>query len=255
MPKLCAVYNQAKKFAFKWVPAPLIKKVESLVRLVLAWVYKGSNHVCTVCDRQLHSFVRLNNDASDLLCPACGSLARKRFLSLLIEDDVQLPALEWLHFTPSAGLTQRLRQRLHDRYHTCDFQSQAFDSLQDIQALTFNDSSFDRIICYHVLEHVPNDQQAMLELYRVLRPAGKAYLQVPFNEAFDEDLTVSDEQERLARFGQEDHVRAYTLAVFESRLKAAGFHIQAVRPTDQYESLIQKAGLNPDEVVLVATRQ
>ena len=42
----------------------------------------------------------------------------------------------------------------------------------DALALPFADGSFDRVIASEVLEHIPDDEQAMAELARVLRPGG-----------------------------------------------------------------------------------
>jgi ubiquinone/menaquinone biosynthesis C-methylase UbiE len=49
----------------------------------------------------------------------------------------------------------------------------------DVTNIQFPNESFDAIYCSHVLEHVPEDQKAMQELFRVLKPGGWALLQVP----------------------------------------------------------------------------
>jgi len=45
--------------------------------------------------------------------------------------------------------------------------------------LPFRDASFDRVIAAEVLEHLPDDQLAMAELVRVLRPGGRLAVTVP----------------------------------------------------------------------------
>lgn len=45
--------------------------------------------------------------------------------------------------------------------------------------LPFADGSFDRIIAAEVLEHLPQDDQAMRELFRVLKPGGLIAVTVP----------------------------------------------------------------------------
>ncbi len=50
---------------------------------------------------------------------------------------------------------------------------------EDIQALSFEDSYFDRIISCETIEHVPNPEKAIQELYRVLKPGGRLYLTCP----------------------------------------------------------------------------
>lgn len=34
----------------------------------------------------------------------------------------------------------------------------------DLTAMTFDDTSFNAIVCNHVLEHIPDDKKAMKEL-------------------------------------------------------------------------------------------
>ena len=51
----------------------------------------------------------------------------------------------------------------------------------NITKLPLEDDYFDLIICNHVLEHIENDEDAIKELYRVLKKDGKAILQVPIS--------------------------------------------------------------------------
>ena len=43
----------------------------------------------------------------------------------------------------------------------------------DITNINQESEKFDTIICYHILEHIIDDQKAIAELYRVLKPDGK----------------------------------------------------------------------------------
>ena len=45
--------------------------------------------------------------------------------------------------------------------------------------LPFKDQAFDCILCSEVLEHIPDDERAMAELSRVLKPASWLLLSVP----------------------------------------------------------------------------
>ena len=49
----------------------------------------------------------------------------------------------------------------------------------DAYALPFADASFDCVIAAEVLEHLPDDDRAMRELFRVLRPGGTVAVTVP----------------------------------------------------------------------------
>ncbi len=54
------------------------------------------------------------------------------------------------------------------------------DILGDIHALPFADNSIDAITCVYVLEHVEEPQKAVKEMYRVLKPGGYCWIEVPF---------------------------------------------------------------------------
>lgn len=49
----------------------------------------------------------------------------------------------------------------------------------DAQRLPFPDASFDRVICSEVLEHVPNPDQVLAEIARILKPGGYFAASVP----------------------------------------------------------------------------
>ena len=171
------------------------------------------------------------------MCPHCGSRQRHRHLWLWLERHTRLldPAgrERLLHFAPEAGLQERLRRMLGDRYVTTDLEPGGVDLVLDITALDLEDASFDVVLCVHVLEHVPDDAAAMRELRRVLRPGGWGVVQVPIlREVTDEDPGITDPAERLRRFGQADHVRMYGRD-FADRLRAAGLEPDIVAFRDE----------------------
>ena len=49
----------------------------------------------------------------------------------------------------------------------------------DAHDLPFADETFDRIVASEVLEHIPDDERAITELARVLRPGGRLAVTVP----------------------------------------------------------------------------
>lgn len=60
--------------------------------------------------------------------------------------------------------------------------------IQDVTDLSFEDSSFDYVLSFDVLEHVPDYSAALGEMYRVLRPGGQIVLSAPFN--FSEQTVI-----------------------------------------------------------------
>jgi len=54
------------------------------------------------------------------------------------------------------------------------------DVIADLsQAWPWPDSTVDEVVAFDVLEHIPSKRHSMNELWRVLRPGGKATIEVP----------------------------------------------------------------------------
>ena len=78
--------------------------------------------------------------------------------------------------------------------------------------MPFDDNSFDFILCNHVLEHVYDDDLAIIELRRVLKNNGVAILQVPLNLKLKNTIDgrdINNLKKRNELFGQYDHLRVY----------------------------------------------
>ena len=58
------------------------------------------------------------------------------------------------------------------------------DVLSGIDDLPFKDESFDAVFSFAVLEHVKDPFRCARELYRVLKPGGKLYVNVPFLQPY-----------------------------------------------------------------------
>jgi SAM-dependent methyltransferase len=61
------------------------------------------------------------------------------------------------------------------------------DVVGDAHNLPFDDSSFDSVIMQAVLEHLHTPEVAIKEAFRVLKPGGFLYLEVPFLQGFHAD--------------------------------------------------------------------
>ena len=85
-------------------------------------------------------------------------------------------------------------------------------------ALPFSDGSFDRVIAAEVLEHIPDDRQAISELARVLRPGGTLAVTVP--RWWPELLTWAISDDYHNKPG--GHIRIYRGSALVERLAAAG---------------------------------
>lgn len=91
----------------------------------------------------------------------------------------------------------------------------------DALKLPFPDDTFDKIVAAEVLEHIPNDMPAMAELLRVLKPGGQLAVTVP-SWLPERICWALSEDYHTAPGG---HVRIYTRAELEAKLKKTGFRI------------------------------
>jgi SAM-dependent methyltransferase len=92
--------------------------------------------------------------------------------------------------------------------------------LGDGTTLPFRDGAFDRIIAAEVLEHIPDDDFAIVELARVLRPGGTMAVTVPAWLPERISWALSDEYHAPAVDG--GHVRIYRAPQLRQKLRQAG---------------------------------
>ncbi len=116
------------------------------------------------------------------------------------------------------------------------------------------DPTFDGVLTSHVLEHIPDDESAISEMYRILKPGGWAVVLVPFvaslPETYESDA-ITSRWARYRHFGQHDHVRVYGRDL-PARLEAPGFDVTLRRYADELsESGVEKYGLRSADVIFV----
>ena len=194
--------------------------------------------ICPVCGNAVDSLGPGPGGRPNACCRQCGSLERHRFLTLLLPVVAQYLPAEGLvvDVAPSPQVSSHIRRIAPDRYVSIDFDPAADGRLVDVAAsltdLPFRDDSCALLVCYHVLEHIPDDSAAMREIARVMAPGGIAVVQVPYKDTVvtDEDPSASPE-ERTRRFGQADHVRFYGTD-FGARMEQAGLVFDELRVGD-----------------------
>jgi ubiquinone/menaquinone biosynthesis C-methylase UbiE len=103
----------------------------------------------------------------------------------------------------------------------------------DAEHLPFRDGAFDKIITTEVLEHVFDDERAMRELLRVLRPGGQIAISCPHHRA-----------ERFLWWLSWDywhspggHIRIYRKGQLRKRLSSTGFRMGEERGRHAYQSI------------------
>jgi len=90
----------------------------------------------------------------------------------------------------------------------------------DARRLPFADGAFDRVIASEVMEHIDDDDTAMAELTRVLRPGGTIAVTVP--SLFPEKVCWSLSEDYHAPKAVGGHVRIYRRQEMVAMLRVAG---------------------------------
>ena len=162
-----------------------------------------------------------------LYCPRCGSYERHRLLALQLRDRPELlaPPLRLLQVSPDRPL-ERLVSRGGIERISIDIDNPAVDLQMDVHRLSFFDASFDAVLALHVVGELADERRALAELHRVLRPGGRAILQVPV-----------DRQP----------------ALLES-LRAAGFETEALAAGALGAGAIARYGLIPEELTCLGRK-
>lgn len=95
----------------------------------------------------------------------------------------------------------------------------------DIQKLPFEDAFFDKIICSEVMEHIPDDQQGIKEMARVLKADGILAISVP---TYLQE-TICWKLSRDYHHKPGGHIRIYKVSELISKLRRNGLNVYAIR--------------------------
>ncbi len=258
------------------IPYWLGEKLRGAWQRYLSLKYKGTDYHCPYCGNSFKKFLPGGTDLpvltekmiigggfrDNLLCPRCFSVDRDRLIYLYLKEKTNIfsARLKILHIAPEGCIRSLLMSLPNTDYHSGVkyFEGYYYDrkvKLIDVTSLQFESESFDVVICNHVLEHVHDDQKALEEIHRILKPNGWAILQVPISDKLGEteyDPSISTPEDREKIYGQHDHVRIYGQD-YPKFLERNGFKVVQYSPFhDSPQETVKKFALNPKEKLFVA---
>ena len=250
-----------------YFPKPLLKPILKTVRVVKLVYYKVIAALCTnnmtvycpCCEMKFDSFIpgryhdypnkfdlsRYEKIRQDIICPYCRSLPRHRILALWCDAHIEmLRSVDILYFALEYSMAYWMK-RNNISYTSADLYADA-DLRLDIQAIDLPDESYDIIFCNHVLEHVDFLGMALKEIYRVLRNNGLFLCSFPMDPSIETDVIQSEHehystQERIKRFGQDDHNRIFGMKA-DKLLTEAGFVVKTIYGHDYPDEIVPVVG-------------
>ena len=147
---------------------------------------------CDLCnqDVQLISFEGRKNAQ----CPKCKALERHRMLARWYRDNIdKAEKVLWVGPINENECRVLAETKGCNEYIAIDLEGRR-GIVMDVQNMSdFSDDYFDLVVCFHILEHVDDDDEALCEIQRVLKEGGRLLFQVPIG----------------GKVGQSGHKRVY----------------------------------------------
>ncbi|MCX8054695.1 MAG: class I SAM-dependent methyltransferase, partial [Ignavibacteria bacterium] len=130
----------------------------------------------------VRNFDLIGSDPRYFQCPVCGSTDRERHLYLYLKETGELDKFE-----NKLILYVKKIAKPSMNFICGDIEPEKYLHLNinpfykiDLTHIIFENDTFDYVIANHILEHIPDYQKALKEIFRVLKPNGTAILQTPF---------------------------------------------------------------------------
>ena len=268
------LFEWSKKIIKNNVPDWILSPTIIIYRYLASLKYFGNKFICPFCRGHFQNFLPTGLDLpvikkyniigggfrENAICPRCKSADRERLLYLYLikhQSNIFKNNINLLHIAPEKNLRKVFNSLSNINYTNGDLNISRADELIDITSINYNDNVFDIIICSHVLEHVPNDEKAISELFRVLKPGGVAIIQFPISLVLEvtlEDSSLIEKEDRVKYFGQKDHVRIYGRD-FKKKLIKSGFQVTVYDFISELSSkYVQKYALLKDEKINLCSK-
>lgn len=192
-------------------------------------------------------------------CPICSSIDRWRWFWHVVSEHTGIFKDECtvLHFAPEAEISRYFRKCNHITYFTADKVKNRADCAIDITDIPFQSERFDYIIANHVLSYIKDEERAICEMKRCLKPYGKILLSFPICTDVDtyEDFEAPEKGIDMELFGTKDNVRMYGKD-YKERFERYGLKICKYSPEDELtDKDIERLRLIRDDIILVCEKK
>lgn len=240
------------KALLKIVKSKTIKTTSIFLSALLSYPKNVECNICGWKGRHLLS----DQWHKHIKCPKCHSDIRHRLFFVALQNIEQLSFdniirnKKILHFAPENIVSSNIKDKAA-QYTTADFLRQDCDIKLDMSNMPeIKNESFDIVIAFDVLEHVPSYQKSLEEIHRILSSKGFAIFTVPQKDNLKvtyEDSAIVTPEDREKNFGQSDHLRIFG-DDFLNIVEEKGFKVTAVNETMFSEEVSKRYVLFPPQL-------
>jgi len=175
---------------------------------------KGHCAVCKVDTEFLTSYMYTTHDTpcgrpmpnwrEHMQCPSCGLVNRMRAALHIFESFYRPKASSRIYITERVTQTYDWLEARFPKLQGSEYYGSEYvpgsivdgQRHEDVQNLSFSDNSFDYILSFDVLEHVPDPDSAFAQIYRTLDSGGALIFSVPFAaDSYDDIVRASLDEE------------------------------------------------------------
>ncbi len=230
-----------------------IKKVKSLLKRC---VFYGKKYYCPCCNNYFGRYRKFNSKDHQfynkniykgkkqfVICPYCWSLPRHRIICEYLDNNINLiKNRKIILFAPEQGMEKWLK-RNNIPYKSADLYRKNVELQLDITDIELKSNSVDGIICNHILEHVYDYNNAIDEVYRVLKENGIFIVSVPIdiNKKMTFEVQTKNNEERRTIYGQADHYRNFGTNFIEI-LKKYKFKVEEINGDNMSKKIMPIIG-------------
>lgn len=188
---------------------------------------------CNVCGWQGKSFYSFYNEQfkvkDESLCPKCVGCGYQRALAKYLQEEfIRDYPYKVLEIAPHRSDPVR-KSLINTDYVSIDMVKNRAMVQMDLRRLTYEDNTFDIVVCSAVLEHIKEDLIALEEMYRVLKLDGVAVIEIPIGDYSDPLGTHTIEYAGLLFY---EHCRSYGWD-FNEKMVKVGFKCKVLRYIDE----------------------